>query len=318
MEQIIKQIKHFKKSLKDNSIKTYLVSLKKISKCVGDHSKFPEDPSFLRDTGKVFDCIKNEPDTTRKNRLSAIVVYLKSFEDDKNLKLIDIYSKEMERTAGAYQKIIDKQELTPKQKANIISMDEFKDVVNTIFDEIVKEKLYKKNELDNREYNLLQSYVLLRFYLEYPLRNDVSNTKIIHSKKEDDKKMNYLLVRDKSIYFILNVYKTAKKYGTKVFNLDEKLSKLIRLLLKHNHSGFLFTKYNRRDSLTSNDVSKLFSRIFMKYTNKRISTSLLRHIRASDMRKGDPTIKQEQEREKKIEDLFQHSGSTNNEYRKIG
>lgn len=318
MEHIINQIQNFKPNLKQNSIKTYLVSLKKISKCVGeDHSKFPEDPSFLKNTDKVFQCIKSEPITTRKNRLSAIVVYLKSFEDDKNLKLIDTYSKQMESEANNYQKQVEKQELTPKQKANWITMEEFKDVIERMFDEISKDKLYKKENLDNKQYNLLQNYVLLRFYLEYPLRNDISNTKVIHSKKSDDGKQNYILLHADSVYFILNVYKTDRKYGKKVYKLDENLSKLIRLLLKHNISGYLFTKYNRRDPLTSNDVSKLLNRIFKKYTGKTIGSSLLRHIQISEEKKNDPTIKEIEQKNKDIENRYQHASSMNNEYRKI-
>lgn len=318
MQKIVDQIQKFKPNLKENSIKTYLVSLKKISKCVGeDHSKFPEDPSFLKDTDKVFECIKSEPITTRKNRLSAIVVYLKSFEDDKNLKLIDTYSKKMEEDANIYQKQVEKQELTDKQKKNWITMEEFKDLIETMFDEISKQKLYKKSELDNREYSELQNYILLRLYLEYPFRNDFAESKIINSKTQDDGKMNYLLVRPNSIYFLMNQYKTSKKYGKKVYKLDDKLSNLIRLLLKHNKSGYLLTKYNRKDALTKNDLSKLFNRIFLKRTGKKISTSLLRHIRITEMTKDEPTIKEQQDKEKNIQDLFQHSSIINAEYRKV-
>jgi len=322
MEKIIAQIQKFKPNLKENSIKTYLVSLKKINKCVGDDQKedkfkFPEDPSFLKDTDKVLDCIKDELDTTKKNRLSAIVVYLKSFEDDKNLKIIDTYSKEMESVALKYQKQIDKQELTKKQKDNLITMDEFKDIINDMFNQIVLQKLYKKTELNNKEYSELQNYILLRLYLEYPLRNDLAEVMIINSKKSDNGSKNYLLVRKESVYLLLNKYKTDKIYGKKVYKFDDNLVKLVNLLLKHNKSGYLLTKYNRRDPISKNDLTKLLNRIFRKQTGKTIGTSLLRHIQISEDRKNTPTIKEIEESNKKIEDRFLHSNSMNQEYRKI-
>lgn len=318
MDKIISQIQKIKPTLKLNSIKTYLVSLKYIAKnCSENPENFPENPNFLNDTTNVIHCIKDQPITTRKNRLTAIVVYLKSFQDDKYLKLIDTYAKAMESDADKYKTIINKQEFSDKQKKNLITMDEFKDVIDKMFDDIKREKLYKKNELDNKEYNQLQNYIVLRLYLEYPFRNNFSDTKIISTKKEDDGNYNYMLVRDNSVYFILNKYKTDKKYGKKIYKLPADLSSLIRLLLKHNTSGYLLTKYNRKDSLSPNDLTKLLNRIFYKYTGKKIGSSLLRHIRISDERKNDPTIKELEEKNKRIEDLFQHNNSMNNEYRKI-
>jgi hypothetical protein len=50
---------------------------------------------------------------------------------------------------------------------------------------------------------------------------------------------------------------------------------------------------------------------------KTISTSLLRHIVISFMRASDPTIKEQEKKEKEIEEKFMHSGSMNQRYRKI-
>ena len=115
----------------------------------------------------------------------------------------------------------------------------------------------------------------------------------------------------------MNNYKTFKIYGKKIYPIDDKLVKLIKILLFFNKSPYLFLRYNREKPLSSNDLTKLMNRIFEKYIGKTVGTSLLRHIQISEYKKNDPTIKQIQEVNQKVEDKFLHSSKMNNEYRKI-
>ena len=314
---LFQKIQKIKPKLKDSSVATYINSLYKICRQIEGKDKKCKhlgDLSFLNDYQKVLSLIKDEPITTQKNRLTAIVVSLKALE--KEPKLIDRYSKEMERLSEKYSKQIDKQVKTEKQKKNWLGLDEIKDLVNLLFGRIKEQKLHKKKELSNKEYSELQNYIIMRFYLEYPLRNDIADVKVIKSKRHDDNKNNFLLVRSGSIYLILNHYKTVSKYGKKSYKLDEKLSKLIRLLLRHNDSGYFLVKYDRKRALNRNGLTKLLNRLFIKETGKRLSTSMLRHIQISEARKNDPTIKQIQDKNKQIENKFLHSSSMNQQYRK--
>jgi len=315
--KIIEQIKAIKPNLKLNSIQTYIVSLKKIKREINNDVDL-DNPDFLLDTKKVLKIIdKDAYITTKKNRLTAIVVYLKSFDNKKYLEAIDDYSKQMERLGAEYNTQQKNQKLTDKQKANWIELSDFDDVIEKIYDEIEAEGLVKKKELNNRDYALLQSYILLRFYRQYPLRNDLAQVKIIRSKKQDDGKQNYLLLRPTSCYLILNVYKTSKIYGKRSYKLDGNLHKLVKLLVFFNKSDYLFTRYDRQHPLSSNDLTKLLQRLFMKYTGKSIGSSLLRHIQISEYRENDPTLKEIDEKNKEIENKFLHSSDMNNEYRKI-
>jgi len=223
----------------------------------------------------------------------------------------------MERLGAEYNTQQKEQKLTDKQKANWIELSDFDDVIEKIYDEVEAENIVKKRELNNRDYALLQSYILLRMYRQYPIRNDVADVKIIRSKKQDDGKQNYLLLRPTSCYLILNVYKTSKIYGKRSYKLDINLHKLVKLLVFFNKSDYLFTRYNRKDPLTSNDLTKLLNRIFYKYTGKTIGSSLLRHIQITEFKKDDPTIKEIDEKNAEIENKFLHSSNMNNEYRKI-
>lgn len=315
-EVLMKKIQKTKPNLKINSIMTYITSLKMFF----DPKSDMNDASTFDNPEKIFNLIKDQLLTTQKNRLTAIVVYLRAMKPD-DRKLIDNYSKQMDSISGKYANIQNDQEKTAKQKDNWITLDEFKDVIEEIFDEIQKNEILKKKVLNNRDYSLLQSYVLLRMYLEFPLRNDLCNVKIIKSKLDDNGTDNFLLTRTNKtgskFFLILNNYKTVKIYGKKIYPIDNKLVKLIKILLFFNKSSYLFLRYNREKSLSSNDLTKLMNRIFEKYIGKTVGTSLLRHIQISEYKKNDPTIKQIQEVNQKVEDKFLHSSKMNNEYRKI-
>ena len=76
--------------------------------------------------------------------------------------------------------------------------------------------------------------------------------------------------------------------------------------------------YNGKESLTSNGITKLMNSIFAEYADgKKISTSMIRVIKITDEMKGEDTIKQKEEKEKKVENDYQHSSKIQDQYRKI-
>jgi hypothetical protein len=110
----------------------------------------------------------------------------------------------------------------------------------------------------------------------------------------------------------------VKRLGAKVLTIDPALSKILTRWLKINKSGYFFTLNDKVTPITSNHVTKLLNSIFKKYAEgKKLSTSLLRHIQISNDLKDEPTIKEKQEKEEKIEDKYQHSANMNDTYRKI-
>lgn len=317
-KELISKIEKERPNLKLNSIQSYLNSLKNICRHFNKTEKKNcelGDLTFLNKTSEVFQFIKDMPITTQKNKLNAIVVVLKATEGDK--KTLDKYSQKVEDLSSKYNALQKRQEKSEKQSKNWLEMDEIKNMTNKMFEEVKEAKLNTKSTLTNKEYSQLQNYILIRFYLKYPLRNDLADMKVIKSKKQDNKKDNFILVRPDSGYILLNDYKTVKNYGAKSYKLKPDLLKLTKLLLKHNDSGFLFTKYNRIEALNSNDLTKLLNRIFIKNTGKKISSSMLRHIQISEDKEGQETIKELEEKKNKLEDKYMHSSSMNNLYRKI-
>lgn len=314
------KIHNLKPNIKDSSVKLYITNLKKIYReieCNGRKEQVCnfDNLDFLKDYDKVMESVKDENSNTRKNRLIAIVVSLQATDGDK--KLIERYQKSMIELAEQSNEQYKKQEKSDKQKENWVEYKDLVNLANDMLKRIKKNNILKKDVISKNEYNLLQEYVVLRFYLNYPLRNDLSDVKVIQSKDQNDEKNNFLLVDGDKISLILNDYKTVKTFGPQEYELDQKFSKIVKIFLKHNDSGWFITKTNRRDPITANGITKMLNRIFLRELDKRISTSMIRHITATHDRKNDKTLAELEELKKKVQKKYLHSISTNHEYRKV-
>jgi hypothetical protein len=310
METIKNQIKNYKKNLSESSLKLYIGKLKRFK------TKDTFDIKIFNNTDVIFTHLDEYPNiSTKKSLLTAIVVALQS-QPKINKKLIEKYQEEMMKYLNQEQSQVFKQEKSDKQQKNWITMQDFVETINKVHKEIKEKKIMKKKELNNTEYQLLQDYIILRLYHEYPLRNDVASLHVINDEKKLEENKNYLVVGDK-YKIILQQYKTFKRYGKKEYILDKNLQRLVSKLLKHNTSGFLLLNKNRKSKLTRNNLTLHLNRIFIKYTGKKIGSSLLRHIHSSELNKDKPTLQQQQENENNIQNKFLHSGMMNQLYRKV-
>jgi len=319
MSTLQDKIQKLKPNLKESSIKLYLTNLKKIYReieCEGRKEICNFDNlDFLNDYDKVMKTLEDENSNTKKNRLIAVVVSLQATEADK--KLIEKYQKSMLELAEQSNENYKKQEKSDKQKENWVEYKDLVNLVNEMLKRIKKHGILKKDVISKAEYNLLQEYIVLRFYLNFPLRNDLAEVKVISNKDEDNKIDNFLHVDGDKITLLLNDYKTAKTFGPQEYELDEKFSKIVRIFLKHNTSGWFITKTNRQDPISANGITKLLNRLFMRELDKKISTSMIRHITATHDRRNDKTLAELEALKKKVQKRYLHSVSTNHEYRKI-
>ena len=320
MTSLKDKIKNLKPNLKDSSVNLYLTNLKRIYReieCEGKKEAICnfDNLNFLDDFDRVMESLADENTNTTKNRLIAIVVSLQATKA--NPKLVEKYTKEMIELANQSNENYRRQEKTEKQKENWVNYEDLVRLANSMLSRLKKHSILSKDELTRAEYNLLQEYIVLRFYLSFPLRNDLADVRIISDKSEDDKKDNFLLVDGENISLILNDYKTAKTFGPQEYNIDKKFSKIIRIFLKHNKSGFFITKSNRTEAITPNGITKLLNRLFKRELDKTISTSMIRHITASHDRKNDKTLAELELLKKKVEKKYLHSDSTNQLYRKV-
>ena len=120
-------------------------------------------------------------------------------------------------------------------------------------------------------------------------------TSVKSAKKLSDKEKqenNYLVMEKTSLKFILNDYKTSKKYKEKVIYAPKPLEKIIRMYIRKNgDSDNLFP-------MTRNAISQLLIKTSKKYLDKSISTTMIRKIVASDLLKD--VKKKEQELSNKM------------------
>ena len=320
MSSLKDKIKQLKPNLKDSSVNLYLTNLKKIYReieCEGRKEAICnfDNLNFLDNYERVMESLETENINTKKNRLIAVVVSLQATKADP--KLIEKYTKEMVQLANQSNENYKKQEKSKKQADNWVEYEDLVRLANNMLSRLKKHSILSKDELSRAEYNLLQEYVVLRFYLNFPLRNDLAEVKVIDSKEADNKVDNFLLVDGDNISLLLNDYKTVRTFGAQEYKIDKKFSKVIKIFLKHNTSGFFITKGNRTEAITPNGISKLLNRLFKRELDKNISTSMIRHITASYDRRNDKTLKQIEELKRKVEKRFLHSDSTNHLYRKI-
>ena len=326
-EKMRKKIRKFRNNITESSLNTYITSLRILYNQYvdGDPKKLlkPLRMKFLKDFDTVKKIINlSRTENTKKNRLTAILVGLQS-RKVKDEKLIDKYQEFLKEVMVKVNKSLDSQEKTDTQEKNWLSVDEINDVLNKMLTKIKDKDLFnKKKPLTKGEYLLMQKWVLLRFYSQKHLRNNVADTKVITPEeyKKVTKDENYLTVdkEKKEMKFYLNKFKNVKRIGKKVLEISPELFKVLQKWFKINDSGFLFTKGDMKTPLTPNGVTKMLNSIFKEFANgKKISTSLLRHINISEDLKGQPSIEEKRKKEEEVEQKYQHSSSMNDQYRKI-
>jgi hypothetical protein len=279
--------------------------------------------SFLKDFKKVMDIINSSPITTRKNKLTSILVALKT--DDKYKDLHKKYNKELLDLNKEYLEFLKLQQKTPNQKKNWIEYDKLIDISNEIQNKVKKKKLFNESleDLNRLDFKLLQNFILLKTYIDFPLRNDFNDMKVLtkeeydSEKKEVREKNNYLITlpRNKKV-FIFNQFKNHNVIGTKKLKVPKHLNTLYNKWLKINKSGYLFVKNNKPYiPMKPVDITRSLQSIFSKYANgKRISTQMLRHIIVSNDLKNQKSLVQ---MEKDTENKYFHSAGMNQLYRKL-
>ena len=284
-------------NLKENTIKQYTTNLIKLQKLFDTDSY-----DFLSDTDKVMEKISNLGYLSQRNILNAVVVLLMALNNDEKYdKLLEEYGKLRDKFNDQYSDEQKSGVISDKQSANFATIEEVYDMINTMGTEL--QPIKKKTELSKKEFSLLQAYTLFNIYARMPMRNDVSEMEAIQKRaynklsEEEKKSKNYLVLEKNGMFFVLNKYKTAKKYEELDLPIEDKsLKKIIRFYLKHNGMGVMF-KTSTGKSITRTELSKLLIKFSKKYMNKSISTTLFRKIYLSS-KYGD--MKKEMEADSKV------------------
>ena len=270
-------IKEARPNIKESTIKMYVGNLMKLMKMMDQ-----DDLKFLKDIDKVKDELSEKHFTTQRNYYNSIIIYLMTKKDD---KIVEEYNDIRDELNKKYIDDNASGVISDKQKGNFVELSEIKKMISDIENDLQLKKVKKKDTINKKEETLLMVYVILNILIRIPLRNDLSNmillkktqyNKLSDKEKEDN---NYLVMEKGGLKFILNDYKTSKKYKEKILNIPKDLEKILRMYLKrmdYKVNDIIFP-------LSRNGLSQLLIKTSKKYLDKSISTTMLRKIVATDL-----------------------------------
>lgn len=307
------QIKKVKPNLAASSIKNYVISLQKLHERIFGNKNI-ENLKFLEDRKKIMETLKDFKDTTKRNYLNSVIIFLQA-HDDKSVDTDTFkeYSKVRDKLNNELKTKSTSGEKSEKQKENWITGEEYEDIMNTYKKFFSKNKIFSK-DLDRDDLRLLQEYALLKLYQQIPSRNDFATIKIMthreYQKIKGNELVENLLITDRDkYYFIINSWKTKKNdMDRRRIDVPVDIKKVLKLLIGKQKGDYLFTNKNGTP-LKRNGLTKHLQTIFKKfYPDKNVSTSMLRHIYLTS-KYGD--VKEEM---KKDAELLAHSGSIQQQY----
>lgn len=272
---------HIKKpKLKNESIKSYLRSIKKISLDLFNSNE-PSISYFNCNFEKIKEYILSLPSiASQKNVTTALLVLIKSY--DIETKYIELYA-ELHKELSKIQeeKYLDNTK-SKKEEKNWVSGEEIKHLIENLKNNIENNKQKNRKFIDKyQQYLVLNLYTLLP-----PLRNDYVLVRVIDIKNEElDDNFNYISLKDKEL--LLYKYKTDKQYGLKTIPIPEQLYEIIIIWekikkeyfknkLEHN---FLLLNTTNLKSMKHNTLTKYINKIFYP---KKVSSTILRKVYLSE------------------------------------
>lgn len=254
---------------------------------------------FLFNTKEVVDKLadKYKSLNTLKTKLAVCVAIMRLIDEDKCMPYIEAYNAEIDKCSIELSKMKATHEKTEKMKDGWISVEEEEQIEVYLKSLLHKGyKCYSNVDLIN-----LRNYVIFKLQNSISGRNELAHSLIEYSnphKKPTSKiysdDFNYICLsrREKKVYYMMNVYKTAKTYGRKIIDLG---SDFYELLKCYNHSLSIITPEIKKDgvhkdtmfydsdcksALSANRYGVVYSSLG-DIINKKLSTTTQRHIKAS-------------------------------------
>jgi hypothetical protein len=299
-------IKAARPNISDNSIKQYMSSLRTLN---GGSAVPINNVDFLKDFDVVMEKLKEKKPTTIKNYMNAIIVVLGALKMDD--VLIKQYEAVRDKLNGQYSEEQATHQKSEAQEKNWVDYDDYVKKVDELGERL--DDVKKKAEWSNDDVRRFQEYLIAKLYTVYPLRNDyvmkvVSKAEFNKLSEKDKEQMNYLVVPSNghTMFFVLNEYKTRRKYGEKrVLIMDAEVQKVLRLWLKRtSHSSLFVDPIKGFDKpADSSTITKILTTMSKReFGGKSVGSSLLRHMYLSS--KYADTVKEME----KDADMMGHSG----------
>ena len=287
METLSKAINE-KRNIKPNSLKAYLISIKKLNQFVT--KKEFKDLDFLKEIDQVDVYLRKLKLATQKNYLASVIVSLDAMNNEERYtELLADYRQLLEDINVKFAEDYENGQKSKKQKENWVTIKELTKVMNSYLTDIKDRGLLKLDFLNKKQMALLQKWVIANLFLNKenpPTRLDydmeiISKSEFNKLDEEEKKENNYLVITSRNNkMFSFNEYKTSGKYGQNNIKVGKKLNSVLNIWLKYNKTDSLLLN-SQGNPLSSNGLGKELKKTF-EPTGKNISVNMLRHIYISE------------------------------------
>ncbi len=282
------------KNISQTSIDLYLRNLEKLN---------DDEPiknfNFLSSPEIIIKKLSNYKPNTYRGYIISICSALHLYDNKKIQKLYNEYYELLMKINKELKEKEKEQEKTPTQKENWIEWEEVENKHKELENKVNEFK--ESKEINSHKYNVLLEYLILSlYYYIAPKRNQDWTLMNIVFKNEPNlpENKNYLAYEENK--FIFNKYKTSKTNGELIENIPEKLNEVLKIYYKFHPllKGKKINKTTNIDFLVYSDGKNLSSvnsitRILNKIFNKKIGSSMLRHVYLTS--KFGDTVKQMKE-----------------------
>lgn len=261
----------------EKTIESYLTNVRKLA------PPNYEDMSWAKSSENVAQFLSKFKPTTQRNYYNSLLICLYASGYPKNSGLTKVYETKRDLLNAQYE----------NTRGN---NSEKQQVVLQAVNRQTIDKMLEKMRGNLKDRTTHMAYVMINIYKHHQFRNDVANMEIFFNKiyeeidEEEKVKHNYLLLGKppESMSFVLNQYKTSKKYGEKFIEVQHpELQDILKEWINRKVAGdwnkilegviYLFD-WATGTPLNRNDVSHLLGDTFKKYTGHSVSTTLLRKI----------------------------------------
>ena len=281
-------------SIKRSSVEAAFNRLIRLHKLL--HGTDMTDFKWVKDTTNVSEFIMDSGKwKTQESRiqqfqsLSSILKVVKGYETQ-----YDFYSKKSIAMRDEKTKIDDKNEMTEKEKANMLSWAKIKQIKPTT----------------------THDKALVGVYVDIPPRRlDYRIMKLTTTSDDLDENFNYIVCsRGAPKSFIFMNYKTDKTFGRQEFKIPRGLAIKLKAFIADaglTSGHFLFGKTKDKPYAS---FSTYVTKIFKKYTDKNLSVNLLRHsFISSFLRKKNLSIADK----KAVSTAMAHSLTLQEKYNRV-
>ncbi len=306
MEEI-KSIMKEHRMLSQASLHIYSQTVKKLCRELTGESF--QNTEFLLDVDKVLDCIKNKSLSTKKNYLSAVLVFLNPTGNSEDVAtdlepIIQKYNNLLKNFHTQYMDHVNEQHKSAKESKNWVSMNDLLKI-NVKYKNKVRRLGITSNSLkinDKEKLDTLQRYLVSSLYLFHPPRRcEYSDTDIISQRDYNNlsenvkENHNFLVVGGRSAkkkFFSFGNYKNKKHMGLQRIEIKKNLNTVLNLWIKHNPSKHLLLD-SRGRQMSRNSLTKYLYKVF-ESSNANISANMLRHIYLSEKYGHESKYKEKQ------------------------